>query len=331
MFSKLHLSKRTFLTIGTVAVVVVAVLTLLVVTFTANSSAPPSRGYSELSAVPGFGRTPEHSSRDYLIVTWQSYKRKEFVANCMKNAGFDYKIELSFAPNTIADTAEFHKLHRLGIAPSVGSVFTSSPAATNRRRADNYPAEKRNDYYIALRGVTAEEFDTSERNGGLIPRGAPDDFMFGGCVGQAEDEIPYVWALKRKLSPEINAQIRALSDNPKLSNTRKELSDCAAQYSVDAQTMAELELSYIQGIEGASQAVENCEEIWREGMYQARVDIEDSLLTSVYADEIKEHSLKYENAVEQIKSDKEFVAYILAALAEFDEREHAFKWDWLTS
>ena len=142
----------------------------------------------------------------------------------------------------------------------------------------------------------------------------------GDCLGEAQAAIPGIWALRRELLPEIQAELADLPDGPELAATRAELASCAARYGVKADTMADLEQSLIDGVSGAGKAVMACEEIWIEGFSLARIEAENALVARKFAKQLQGQAEAYEGAIDRIREDGALVSHAIGAVEEAEPR-----------
>ena len=158
---------------------------------------------------------------------------------------------------------------------------------------------------------------------GIIPEDEGPDYARGGCFGSAKAKTPSVWALRRKILPELIDQIRALSTGPEMASVRADISACASGHGVDAETMSELQARSADGVPGGRAALKACAHIWHEGKNLARTKLENTLAKTVYAARLERQRSAYDGVLDKIAADTSFIAYIVAAADEARPRLEA--------
>lgn len=258
---------------------------------------------SPLDAYPGFGRSADAVLRDETIAYWEAFRREQFVATCMGDAGFDYTPAVAFPAQDTADVAE-----HLGISGEAGP----SPVAQNRAYEAGLSSEERERYNQTLLGESAAAVAEADRTG-IVPDGRADDFARGGCVGAAAAAIPSVWDAPRQLTAELETMRQDIARSAELQEAGRAYAECAQDASgLRATSPADLDETVLEESDGsadAARAFEECASVWASGYEEAATAVADRFVQE-QSDRLAAVATRYADVMTQIAEDEALAAYL---------------------
>lgn len=297
---------------GAALLAVIAGAVGLIFAMTTQSGAS-SQMQSPFDQYVGFGRTDDSIARDNKIALWEAFKREQYVASCMRDAGFHHQPSPEYPPAEVIAVAD-----RLAVVPLAEGP---SPKSANEDYVATLEPTDRDDYYMTLYGESASSMDQARARGG---EGVSDDFATGGCVGNADKAIGSIWDLRRSVEgdmTDLRSEVASLISDA--------YGDCAAKFGVSASNPGDLERIEPSGTSSDDDIIEKvltgCVSVW---------DSEHARVEAVLGAEfIQRHQAQFDRQWEtyteveaEISQDTAFLTYIADASARY-EAEDAAKQD----
>ncbi|MGH2760288.1 MAG: calcium-binding protein [bacterium] len=253
-----------------------------------------------LDPYPGFGFTPEGRLRDQTIAFWEDFHQEELTRECMEAAGFQYSEDATNSHEALVEVAA-----GLGVQPIYGSP---EPGQLNSTFVASLSSEEADRYYLTVLGESRDSIEGIDEYG-VLPAGAdPNTFASGGCVGDAMEAIPGIWASKKALADELTevreqASAAAAATYPA----------CPARHGRVASSPDELEAAVASGDESAESVLTNCDGVWREAFGATETQLL-RVLVARNSDYLESVRARYATALSTIRADSEFLGFLARAL-----------------
>lgn len=267
--------------------------------------------------VPGLGRSADAVLRDDTIAYWEAWKRSKITANCMRDAGFTWHLDVGYPQESIARVAE-----SLGVR-ALSTTVTPSGEELNATSYEQMDARQQDAYSRALQGESAADMWELSRTGS-VPEGRDDTFASGGCLGQAWNEVPGVWSLSREVGPEI-LDVELEIKESEFGEVRAAYANCAADVGLDGidgpesidqvlldatnadTAVSPVELDSLVAL--ADEVTTECGAIWATGSNEAYAHAL-SVVRARHGDLFDTHIRNYEAVLPEIRMDVEFLAFL---------------------
>lgn len=289
------------------AIAAIVACLLLAGLFSLTTTASEAQEFP-LDPYPGFGRSPNAALRDETTAYWEAFRREQLISSCMSSAGFVYSPAVAFPVDGTLKIAE-------GLAikpPELPTLKEQRPAERNRSYRAELSSDQLERYMQSLVAESAADVEEADRTQ-MAPTGRGEDFATGGCLGKAEESVPSVWTLRRKLSDAYDTMRRSIPKSPEFAQTRVEFADCAKQVGgVTASHPADLERIVATGKAGedsATAALRRCMPIWSEGYRRAEIPATKRFIEENTA-ALKAAKQRYEGVTARITQDEEFLSYL---------------------
>lgn len=241
------------------------------------TDAPPERpAQSPLAAYPGFGHDPE---ADESRFDREEMARERLIAQCMQQAGFQYTPTPSI---------------RVEETTNIREALAAARNDPNERYVASLTPERRTQYYLALYGVP-DPF-TQEAQGLHDPE-RPEG---GGCVGEALQAIPGVFAAKRVLQDQLDAMRRAVAQDSRVRAAEQRWSECMAargyQYASPRELHAALDQAAAQALARGEKDISALERQHQEAVAAGRECAQQVQLGQTVAQVRAEHEAAFVRA-----------------------------------
>ena len=304
---------RKFKRRGVIVSAFVVILAVAAVVGTAVALGGASEGPDELRDVHGFRTGVEGQAEDDLIALWHAFDREHYIRECMDEAGFSYSIAVAYPHESMLTAARSLGL-RGDISPYPRLLAEIDILQTAKVSA--LTISDRDAYYQRLLGETAEDVAYVDATG-FLPEGR-NDFAKGGCRGVAWDQIPGHYVIRDEILAEFR-EAKALESG--------DIAECVTESGLVLDGPEALAEAYddlvASGMSPSSveSSLRACEE-HLEAENDAASERARATIFERHEIRLKEHHERFEDVIEKIESDREFLVYLDSLVVDL-EREFA--------
>lgn len=257
--------------------------------------------------VPGLGRSEKATLRDEVISYWEAWKRDDYTAQCMSDAGFTWHPEAAYPEGPIVEIAE-----SMGIEKSGRDSGVADPWLENQAVQESLPAAERERYFQTLFGESAATYDYIMENDGMLPPGHSGEFGAGGCKAAAEAAVGSIWDLGRDLAPEMDELRVAARETAAFKKAQVRYEQCAAENGLPAVSHPrDLERIASAGTDPAAvTAVDaNCRSYWHAAGERGMQEVEQGFRQR-HVTAFERQQNKYNGALNRAINDQAFRDFV---------------------
>lgn len=143
---------------------------------------------SKITAVPGLRTDPPGAVLDEMIAYYQGWERDKQVSQCMREAGFEWRPEVSFPEEDLLEIAAVIGDFGVGRRPDSAA---RAAADSNQEYVDSLADSMVDQYYTALTGASEEQQYSDES--WLNEEGESHESKSAGCLGDALADWKGIW------------------------------------------------------------------------------------------------------------------------------------------